>query len=306
MAVVTVIGEVVLDRFISDNATFEVAGGSSANTALAMHVAGHQVRLRARYSRDDAGMFLKQAAHTAGLNVDESVSASEAATTVDIVLSDSGAPTYAFHMDGTADWQWTRSELDIPVTTGTQAIVTGSLVSVFLPGSHHLFHWAKERRNDGLLLAYDPNARPSAIDAKDAADVRERIVEWVTNSDVVKVSDEDLGWIDPSDTPQTIAKAWSLLGPKLVVLTAGSDGAWAYINGLEVGHIVAPEVEVVDTVGAGDTLMAWLVAGLVDSPENVRFTNTNALAVLERAVNAAAITCTRQGCQPPTQSEVLS
>ncbi len=306
MAVVTVIGEVVLDRFITGDSITDVAGGSSANTALAMHVANHDVRLRARYSNDDSGQFLKTAARNAGLNIEESVIAYEPATTVDIVLSDDGAPAYTFTMDGTADWQWTQSELATPLAPNTQAIVTGSLVSVFTPGCDEIFSWAQKQRNVGILLAYDPNARPSAVNPEQADLIRERIIRWVSNSDVVKVSDEDLAWISPRESAHEVASQWSQRGPRLVVLTAGSRGAWAYADGVEFGHVAAPVIEVVDTVGAGDTLMAWLVSGLVDSDSEVRFTASNVLQVLTQAVHAAAVTCTRKGCRPPVASEVFS
>lgn len=306
MAVVTVIGEVVLDRFIADDSSHDVAGGSSANTALAMHVAGHDVRLRARYSIDESGQFLKAAAQSEGLNIDDAVDAHEPATTVEILLSRDGAPTYNFSMNGTADWQWSADELDSALPENTQAIVTGSLVSVFLPGADRIFEWAQSQRKSGVILAYDPNARPSAISSDRADEVRERIKTWVRESDIVKVSDEDISWISPAESPQKVAQQWSLLGPKLVVLTAGAEGARAYMNGREIGHRSAPVISVEDTVGAGDTLMAWLVADLVDSHESIRFTNDNVLKVLERAVRAAAVTCTRKGCKPPVQADVVN
>ena len=90
----------------------------------------------------------------------------------------------------------------------------------------------------------------------------------------------------------------------MVVLTGGPDGAWAASSGQIVARAAAPNIDVVDTVGAGDTLMAWLVGGLMDWPVDERYSPEVVARVLERAVRAAAVTCTRRGCQPPVPTDV--
>lgn len=302
MAVVVVVGEVVLDRFIGPEGASDVAGGSAANTALAMHVAGHSASLRARYSRDEAGRFLRRHAEGLGLDLRGSVDADEPATTVEVTLSSEGSPTYRFSMTGCADWQWSAVELQTPLPPACDAIAVGSLAAVLEPGCVTLRDWAAQMRATGVLVAYDPNARPTAVAELDADAIRRRMAEWVASSDIVKVSDEDLAWIAPGEDALAVVRRWSTWGPRVVVLTAGSAGASACMGGEVVAHAAAPDIDVVDTVGAGDTLMGWLVAGLVDS--SVPWTADCVGDVLERAVRAAAVTCTRQGCQPPTQQDV--
>lgn len=307
MATVVVVGEVVVDRFVGGPEPVDVAGGSAANTALAMRTAGHAASLRARYSLDDTGRFLRSYAQDLGLDLTGSVDAREPATVVTVALRD-GSPTYAFEMDGTADWQWTADEIGTALPAGCDAVVLGSLAAVMAPGCDVLRTWAGTVREDGVLVAYDPNARPTAV-PRDMADVvRARITDWVSASDIVKVSDEDLAWIAPGHAAIDVAREWSTRGTRLVVMTAGPSGAWAFADGDEVAHCAAPAITVSDTVGAGDTLMGWLVSGAVDSGalgEANGPVDSGAIArVLQAAVTAAAITCTRQGCQPPTAGEV--
>lgn len=302
MAVVVVVGEVVLDRFIGPQGVSDVAGGSAANTALAMHVAGHGASLRARYSRDEAGRFLRRHAEGLGLDLHGSVDTDEPATTVEVTLSDGGTPTYRFSMAGCADWQWTADELQTPLPPGCDAIAVGSLAAVLDPGCAVLRTWAAAVRATGVLVAYDPNARPTAVAGLDADAIRHRMADWVAASDIVKVSDEDLAWIAPGEDALTVVRRWSTWGPRVVVLTAGAAGAAACMDGEVVAQAEAPAIAVVDTVGAGDTLMGWLVAGLVDSP--TPWTADAVGDVLGRAVRAAAVTCTRQGCQPPSQHDL--
>lgn len=306
MATVVVVGEVVVDRFAADGAAIDVAGGSAANCALAMRTAGHAASLRARFSLDPMGRFLRTNAHALGLDLTGSVDALEPATVVTVAVRD-GIPTYSFAMAGTADWQWSVDELETPLPDGCGAVIVGSLAAILAPGSAVVRQWAASLRAEGTLVAYDPNARPSAISPRDHDEVRRRVLEWVSASDIVKVSDEDLDWIVPGRNPLEVARGWSTVGPSLVVMTAGASGAWALAGGDVVVHCAAPAVTVADTVGAGDTLMGWLVSGALDSGVLAPGTPLDALLVAEvlrSAVTAAALTCTRRGCQPPTSSEV--
>lgn len=304
MATVVVVGEVVVDRFVSADGTHDVAGGSAANTALACHRAGHHTTLRARYSTDPDGAFLRATAQQWGLDLRDAVYTDDPATVVRVDLSGAGTPTYTFRLADTADWQWTDAEIARPLPQGCDAVVVGSLAAVLPPGGQVVRRWATGRHAAGVTVAYDPNARPTALAGFDPEVIRARILEWVRMVDVVKVSDEDLAWIAPDDEPREVASLWSTWGPELVVLTAGASGAWAYRHGDVMAHAVSPHIAVADTVGAGDTLMAWLIGGLMDTPAGVRYSPPSVASTLDRAVRAAAVTCTRRGCQPPTPDEV--
>ena len=163
MATVVVAGEVIVDRFITPSGAHDVLGGSAANTALALHRAGHLATLRARFAKSPDGRLLHDAAAASGIDLRDSVSADEPATVVQILLCTDGIPSYQFAMRGTADWQWTRQELAKPLPFGCDAVIVGSLASVLSPGSDALLDWAAAARQSRVNVCYDPNARPSFI-----------------------------------------------------------------------------------------------------------------------------------------------
>ena len=300
----TVLGEVVVDRIHTDGKVQDVPGGSAANCALALSKIAPDVKFLARFSRDQFGELLFQTALNNGLDVSDSVRCEEPATLVNVHLKDDGSPNYEFLMAGSADWQWTDDELANHDLSKQSAFIYGSLAAILDKSYSTLNKWLVTNKHQNLLIAYDPNARPTAI-AKNQADViRNRILELVKSATVVKVSDEDLSWIAPNSDPLKIASSWSQLGPDLVVLTKGADGACAFRNGVCIANVPGIKTQVIDTVGAGDTLMAWLVAGLVEAPENQRFNAGLVENTLRKAVQAAAITCSRSGCNPPDVTEV--
>jgi fructokinase len=301
MASITVVGEVVVDRVITGDAHVDVAGGSAANVALALAKAGDRVDFRARYSTDDLGQYLQASAQGQGIDLSNSVTAQEPATLVEIELDYAGVPHYRFSLDGTADWQWTATEIGKPLPQHTQAIIVGSLVSVIEPAASVLFDWAKSLRTNDIVLCFDPNARPTALDALGfAGSARNRIARWIEIANIIKVSEEDLEWIHPQVAPNEVAAQWSTLGPELVVLTQGGDGVIAFRDGEQICSLPGVVVDVIDTVGAGDTFLAWLVHGYLQLSGHER-TETSALShVLEIANRAAALTCTKRGCNPPT------
>lgn len=309
MVKATVVGEVVVDRVItpsdSGDIVNDIAGGSAANMVLALQRAGHDVQLRARFSTDSAGQFLYDTAKRNGLDLNSVVRAEQPATIVEVRLDADGVPAYDFQMNGTADWQWTYSEISQELPSDTDVIVVGSLAAVEEPGSTVIQQWTSECQLHGISLAYDPNARPSSITSEAHADeVRAVMHRWVRLSDIVKVSDEDLAWYAPHRAADDVAKEWSTEGARLVVVTRGPNGAVAYRDGEFLCEVSGVSVPVVDTVGAGDTFMGWLLIGLFDADERTRFSRDNVAEVLARAVKAAALNCTRAGCQPPTTDEV--
>lgn len=304
MGKIAVLGEVVVDRIITDTAKKDIAGGSAANCALALMRKGDDVQFRARFSTDKDGDFLYQEAIRNQLDVTYSVRTDRPATLVEVRLSATGSPNYQFHLSGTADWHWTDAEL-AELDLGSQdAVIYGSLAAILEPNFSRIQEWLRSHNNSNLLVGYDPNARPSAIDQRDHDVIRDRIIQLVRSADVVKVSDEDLAWISPEVDPESMASYWSTTGPQLVILTRGENGASAYRQGNCLAHASGVKTKVADTVGAGDTLMAWLVSGLIDSALICRFDADNVIRILDQAVKAAAITCSRVGCDPPNYAEV--
>lgn len=304
MARITVLGEVVLDRILNNGEIRQVAGGSAANCALGLVKIGHDVSFRARFSVDPNGEFLYQNALANGLNLESSIRANQPATVVEVTVNETGLPTYEFILDGTADWQWTLAELTLKSLQDQEAFVYGSLAAILDPAYSTLREWLKQNRRSDLIIAYDPNARPSAIEPKSENIYRERILKLVETATLVKVSDEDLNWIEPNQDPISAAKRWSQIGPQLVVLTLGANGAQAFRHGQCVAQIAGVKTQIVDTVGAGDTLMAWLVSGMIELDPLRTYKSEIIREVLRKAVIAAAINCERQGCNPPSRQEV--
>jgi fructokinase len=140
--------------------------------------------------------------------------------------------------------------------------------------------------------------------------MRERVEEFVGLSHVVKVSDEDLAFLYPGEAPEAVCARWVEQGPGLVVLTRGPRGLAAWRQGREVIEVPGRPVEVADTVGAGDTITAGLLVGLGDAGalgaagDIAGLSDGTVREILERAAVAAAITCSREGAQPPTRAEV--
>lgn len=301
---VAVIGEGVIDRFLVDGQARDVIGGSPLNTAVAIKRAGIDVHWWARVSSSAEGRAIWDYAERNEVIKQGAVTIDRPAPIVTIALDEAGIPTYDFALDGAADWEWQES--DFQNLTEYGAVQIGSLTTVLEPGATALLQALKSMKliANPPLISYDPNARPRAAkNETDAERMRARIQELVKLADLVKVSDEDLGWFDATRTPADIAAEWSQLGPQLVVMTRGSEGATAYRAGFKIAQTPGIKVEVVDTVGAGDTFMAWLLAAVLKAGD-IPATEQDVASAIERAAKAAAITCSRAGCNPPTTLEL--
>jgi len=156
-------------------------------------------------------------------------------------------------------------------------------------------------------ISYDPNVRPALItDHEQAVSRIERLVE---KADLVKASDEDLRWIDPDRTPEQVAAAWQSLGPAIVAVTMGGEGAFAVCAAGTV-RVAARPVEVVDTVGAGDSFMTGLVdalwsLNLLGGDRRAELARIDAEAlegVLRHAALASALTVSRAGADLPDRA----
>lgn len=305
----TVIGEVVIDRFFHpDGTVVEVAGGSSANTAIALQRAGIPTALRARFSTDEAGRTLR--AHNAAqlLDLASSPDVADPASVVEVRLAADGQPSYVFRLAGAADWQWTAAELATPLPDGTALVHVGSLASVLEPGASRIREWLTAL-SPRPLISFDPNARPAAASTEAAAQaMRDAVEAWASVADFIKVSDEDLRWLAPHETEAEHAAGWSH-HTSFVVMTRGADGAAVYVDGELACEVPGEQVDVIDTVGAGDTFMAWLIKGVLEAIETQSLASlahtTDALRVIvTKAGRAAAINCSRRGCNPPYVNEV--
>jgi fructokinase len=300
-----VVGEALVDLEVGGDARHPVAhpGGSPMNVAVALGRLGSETAFLGRLSSDAFGRLLRT--HLAGsdVNLRWIVDAEEPTSLAIVSVAPGGAASYAFHTEGTADWRWRTGEL--PRDPGVDAIHAGSLALALEPGGPVLERWLAGL-STRTTISLDPNVRPALLGDRDA--YRERLERWLTFSSIVKVSDEDLAWIWPGEEPEKLAETWIAKGRKLVVVTRGGDGSLVRVGGESFAVAAAP-VEMVDTVGAGDSfsggLLDWLGRnGRLRFGEIEKLTAAEAIAAVEFASKVAALTCSRAGANPPFRSEL--
>jgi fructokinase len=309
---VCVIGEALIDLVIDSSATLPdgatrytaFPGGSPYNVAIGLARLGQPSQLLARLSHDAFGRQIRQHAVSNGVDLSLSVDASEATTLAVVGLDSHHNAIYDFYLNGTADWLWTDAELS-RLTDEISWVHTGSLASWTLPGAARIdARLARLRASGAAIISFDPNVRPALMPAHD--DAVATIERLVGLSHVVKASAEDLAWLYPDRAIDDALLAWRALGPSVVVVTDGGRGAHA-AGMSEPFAVAAPQITVVDTVGAGDAFMAGLINALVRTDLLVGEVSQESLRpVIEEAVLVAALTCQVAGGNPPTAAELAA
>jgi fructokinase len=312
-AAVAVAGEVITDLVPAGaEGVFRAApGGSPANVAVGLARLDVPARMLARLSSDLLGRRLRAHLETNGVDLSHAVDAAEPSSLAIVALQPDGSAAYDFRVDGTADWQWTDDEL-ADALDGVSALHVGSLGLTTPPGGAVLRRLAARARREGATVTFDPNVRPLLMGSPD--EVLSVVHEVLGAADVVKVSAEDLEWLVPDVPPEALADDWVARGPSLVVVTRGGDGGVA--AGRSSGRVVCDgaRVEVVDTVGAGDSFMSALIAGLhgrglvgAAGREGLEVLGADTVHdLLGEAVAASAITCSRLGADPPRAAELAA
>ena len=217
---------------------------------------------------------------------------------------DEGDAEYAFVDDGSAGRM--LSETDIPNLPATVTTLHFGSISLIPKPGGATFETMAVRNAGKRLISLDPNIRPGLIRDRDA--YLRRFEALVGCADILKLSDADLAWLAPEADAGTLAHEWTDRGVGLVVLTRGREGSIAFTAGDKV-TCKPRQVRVADTIGAGDTFMAGMLAYLenagVQTPEGVAGMDRNALtAALDFATGAAAITVSRSGANPPWADEM--
>ncbi|RBY79561.1 carbohydrate kinase [Geodermatophilus sp. TF02-6] len=299
-----VIGEALVDLVGQRGSRTLVAhpGGSPANVALGLGRLGDPVTLVTHLGRDAFGEMISRHLQASGVRVEGGADA-DSKTSLAIATLAAGIASYDFRIE------WEIGAL-APLPVETRCVHTGSLATALAPGRDDVLDLLERERQRGrVTISYDPNVRPALLRTPEEA--RPGIERIVALSDVVKVSDEDLHWLHPGREDEDVAREWLGAGPALVVVTRGGQGVFALTAELEVRR-PATSIDLVDTVGAGDSFTSGLLDGLrrADLLGGSRrgalaeIDEASLVSVLDEAGLIAAITCSRPGADPPTRAEV--
>ena len=287
-----VVGEALID-LIPDSAGNHVpkVGGGPANTAKAIARLGYQTSFIGGISSDSYGQMIEGELKASGVDLELSMRSNQPTALAIATLDTRGAASYEFKLEGTATFAFDESWLP----QGQPDVVhVGSVATILEPGASELLTWASSQ---SAPIVFDPNVRPSIEGDKDK--YRKSVERWIDVASIVKLSEEDLDWLYGDES---VVKTWFDRGVALVVITRGDKGLSALGSDFRV-DIPALFVSVVDTVGAGDTIGAVIVEGLVEYGL-AGLSGDNLFLILERAAKAASITCSRAGANPPWKAEL--
>jgi fructokinase len=300
--VIVVAGEALIDLVPQGTGALAslkpALGGGPYNTALALGRLGSPTAFCSRVSYDAFGEALLDGLREAGVDVTAVQRGKEPTTLAVATIDTHGSAAYSFYVDGTADRLFT-APTELPA--GTRAVSFGTCSLVLEPGASAYEELMRTAAAQGVFTTLDPNIRAGLIPDADA--YRARFKSWLPSVSLLKLSEEDALWL--GGTP----REWLSAGPSAVVITHGGDGLTAFTRDGAVYPVPGEKVDVVDTIGAGDTVNAALLHGLSArdalSAEALAGLGSDGWAQLLRfAARAAAITCSRAGAEPPYAAEL--
>ncbi|MBT2375371.1 carbohydrate kinase family protein [Pseudomonas fluorescens] len=308
-----VCGEALFDFFSEEDASGQaskvnykaIAGGSPFNVAVGLRRLGIDAGLFAGLSNDYLGRRLLQVLKDEGVREDYLLEFTAPTTLAMVAVGANGSPQYSFRGEGCADRQLQLKHLP-PLGADIRGVHIGSFSLVVQPIADTLL--ALVRRESGKrLISLDPNVR---LNPEPNIELwRQRVAELVKHADLIKVSDEDLHLLYPDQSPESVLQGWLQYRCQLVFLTRGGDGASVFSR--QHGNWTAPAVKVVmaDTVGAGDTfqaaLIAWLTEQQLDSVEGLQNLSREQIdSLLNFAIRAAALTCGKTGPDLPYRHQL--
>jgi fructokinase len=298
---VLVVGEALVDVVRRGADDVVHPGGSPLNVAVGLQRLGVPTMLHSSFGRDAHGRVIAQHLDVTGVATTPGTIGDRPTSSALATIGSDGAATYAFSIE------WDPVPLDVGADT-FDALHVGSIGAAVEPGATTVERLVGELQSTATI-SFDPNIRPQLFGSPEAA--RPRIERLVARADVVKASDEDLTWLYPDDTVGLVLERWLALGPALVVVTRGADGADARAASGPV-RVAAPQTRVADTIGAGDSFMSGLLAGLSDlgllggsQRPMLRAMSPSAVErVVQFAASCAAVTVSRPGADPPNRVEV--
>lgn len=279
------------------------AGGAIFNTAIALGRLGIETGFFSGISNDMMGDILRDTLRSSGVD-DRFAAMSSRPTTIAFVKLVNGQATYAFYDEGTAGRM--LDVADLPVLGPDCNALHFGAISLIPEPCGHAYETLLMREAGERVISLDPNIRPGFI--KDASAHASRIRRMAAKADIVKFSDEDLAWFGDEGDEEALARRWLAEGAKLVLITRGAKGAIGYTSREKVSVPVVP-VTVIDTVGAGDTFDAGVLAalevrGLLTKSSIGQLDAADIENALLWGVKAAAVTVSRAGANPPFATEI--
>jgi fructokinase len=294
MKQVWVAGEALMDLIpVAGGDRVPMVGGGPANTAKAVARLGYQTYFVGGISFDDYGKAIEEELVGSGVNLSLVYRGKESTALAIATIDENGLAKYDFELEGTASFAFNLSWLP---SGEPDVIHVGSVATLLQPGASELLKWVSSK---SVPVIFDPNVRPSI--QGDRALYRVAVERWIDKASIIKLSDDDLNWLYGGGEEE-IVSGWLARGVSIVVVTRAEKGLRAYSSGAVI-DVPAVKVELVDSVGAGDTIGAVLVEGVLNfGIDGLR--GEVLRSVLERAAKAAAITCSRAGAKPPTREEL--
>jgi fructokinase len=281
-------------------------GGSPLNVAVGLARLGRSVGYFTKNSTDMFGRRILAFLNQEGVDTSLIVPTSMNSTLAMVELDKTGSASYAFYTGGTADRSLTQAELPPQLPAAIRAIHIGSYTTATEPTASSLVALVKRER-ERRFISYDPNIRPSIEPDLDVW--RARIASLAGTAHLLKLSSEDAELLYPKQSLEHLAQDWISHGVRLVIVTKGGEGAMAFTGHGCSAAVPGIHVEVVDTVGAGDTFqaatLAWLERHDALGAASAADLDSDALrSLLSFGARAAAITCSRRGADLPFAAEL--
>jgi fructokinase len=310
ITLITCMGECLIDflPLQKGEATIEFRmhpAGSPLNVAVSVVRLGQRAAFACKIADDYFGRFLQSYITTEGIDT-RFLTMAAGRSTLAFVAMEAGQPTFGFYREGAADTLLTVADVPDALLTETGILHIGS-ISLLSGTTPATVLATVERLKGQALLSLDPNLRPAMV--QDEKAYRSLLQKLFSLIDILKLSDADLAWLMPNRPAAQAIHELLTLGPALVVVTRGAQGASAVKVGAAVVSVPGFPVEIVDTVGAGDTFCGALLALLAQRRVVTRaslqdISGEDLEEMLRFAAAAAALNCTRAGANPPRYIEV--
>ncbi|MBZ9762858.1 carbohydrate kinase [Mesorhizobium sp. CA8] len=301
-------GEALIDMLPRTTTEGEAAfapyvGGAVFNSAIALGRLGAPAGFFSGLSSDLFGGQFREALGASKVS-STYAHTSPRPTTLAFVRLTNGQATYTFYDENTAGRMLTIEDLP-KLGAEIEAMLFGAISLISEPAGSTYEEFMR-REHGSRVMMLDPNIRPNFI--PDKAKHLRRIREMMAMADIVKLSDEDLNWFDEAGSHEDVVRNWLDRGPKFIVVTHGSEGAVGYSKDHKV-TVLPQKVKVVDTVGAGDTFNAGILAslheqGLLTKAAIDSLSEDAIRKALELGAKAAAVTVSRAGANPPWRHEI--